>query len=103
MSATDVYDQQTGEAVARLYKSKGFEPFGPTPAQIAAMRTLERDMAEAARARVAAESAVATSGQAISAARAAAHQANQDDMQLYVRDIEEVSNTNADSGTDPDH
>ena len=76
-SATDVYDQQTGEAVARLYKSKGFEPFGPTPAQIAAMRTLERDMADAARARVAAESAVATSAQAISAARAAAHQANQ--------------------------
>jgi peptidoglycan hydrolase-like protein with peptidoglycan-binding domain len=76
-SADNDYDQQTGQAVARLYKSKGFEPFGPTPTQIAALRTLERDMADAVRARVAAESAVITSGQAVSAARAAAHQANQ--------------------------
>ena len=76
-SAEDSYDQQTGEAVARLYKSKGFEPFGPTPAQIAALRGLERDLADAVRLRMAAASAVATSGQGISAARAAAGQANQ--------------------------
>lgn len=76
-AADNVYDQQTGEAVAQFYKSKGFEPFGPTPAQVAALRTLERDLADAVRARAAAASAVATSGQAVSAARAAAHQANQ--------------------------
>jgi multidrug efflux pump subunit AcrA (membrane-fusion protein) len=76
-SADNVYDQQTGQAVAQLYKSKGFEPFSPTPAQIAATRALERELADAVRARVAAESAVITSGQAVSAARAAAHQANQ--------------------------
>jgi hypothetical protein len=73
----DVYDQKTGDAVARLYKSKGFEPFGPTPAQIAAFRTLERDYSDAQRARLAATSAVATSRQAVDAARAAAGQANQ--------------------------
>jgi peptidoglycan hydrolase-like protein with peptidoglycan-binding domain len=73
----NVYDQQTGEAVAQFYKSKGFEPFGPTQTQIAAMRALERELADAVRARVAAESAVTTSKQAVSAARAAAHQANQ--------------------------
>ena len=76
-STDNVYNQQTGEAVATLYKSKGFEPFGPTPAQIAATRQLERDLADAVRARVAATSAVTTSAQAVSAARAAAHQANQ--------------------------
>ena len=32
-SADNIYDLQTGEAVALLYKSKGFEPFGPTPTQ----------------------------------------------------------------------
>lgn len=76
-SADNIYDQPTGEAVAQLYKSKGFEPFGLTPAQIAATRALERDLADAIRARAAAASAVTTSGQAVSAARAAAHHANQ--------------------------
>jgi len=76
-STTNEYDQQTGEAVAALYRSKGFDPFGPTPAQIAAARTLERDLADAVRARMAAASAVTTSAQAVAAARAAAHQANQ--------------------------
>jgi peptidoglycan hydrolase-like protein with peptidoglycan-binding domain len=76
-SADNIYNQQTGEAVAQLYKSKGFEPFGPTPTQIVALRTLEREHADAVRARVAAESAVTTSAQAVIAARAAAGQANQ--------------------------
>jgi len=76
-STTNEYDQRTGEAVAELYKSKGFDPFAPTPAQIAAARTLERDLADAVRARMAAASAVTTSAQAVTAARAAAHQANQ--------------------------
>lgn len=76
-TADNAYDQQTAEAVERFYKSKGFEPFGPTPAQVAAMRTLERELADAVRARVAAESGVANSKQAVAAARAAANQANQ--------------------------
>jgi peptidoglycan hydrolase-like protein with peptidoglycan-binding domain/multidrug efflux pump subunit AcrA (membrane-fusion protein) len=76
-SADNIYDQQTGEAVAQFYRSKGFDPFGPTPTQIAATRALERELADAVRARMAAVSAVTTSAQAVSAARAAAGQANQ--------------------------
>ena len=71
-----VYDQQTGAAVAQWYKSKGWEPFGPTREQVLAVRTLERDWSDATRTRLAAASAAATAGQAVAAARAAADQAN---------------------------
>jgi len=66
------YDQKTGSAVAAWYKSKGWEAFGPTRDQIAAVRALERDWADAVRAKASAAAAVATAGIAVNAARAAA-------------------------------
>ncbi len=32
------YDDKTGAAVAKWYQSKGYEPFGPTPTQLANLR-----------------------------------------------------------------
>src|ERR1700712_483216 len=47
------YSPQTGDAVAKWYKSKGWEPFGPNREQIAAARAVERDLADAIRAKAA--------------------------------------------------
>jgi hypothetical protein len=66
------YGQQTSDAVAKWYKSKGWEPFGATREQIAAIRLLERDWADAIRAKAAAIAAVTTAGFAVEAARAGA-------------------------------
>jgi peptidoglycan hydrolase-like protein with peptidoglycan-binding domain len=70
------YDQQTSAAVAAWYKSKGWEPFGPTRDQLANLRTLEREWGDAARAKMAAQTAVATAMQGVAAARATAEQNN---------------------------
>ena len=66
------YDQQTSDAVANWYKSKAWEPFGPTREQLASVRALERDWADAMKARAAAAANVDTAGVAVDAARAAA-------------------------------
>jgi peptidoglycan hydrolase-like protein with peptidoglycan-binding domain len=66
------YGQQTSDAVSKWYKSKGWEPFGPNREQIAAVRALERDWADAIRAKAAAAAAVATAGVGVEAARATA-------------------------------
>ena len=66
------FDQLTSDAVARWYKSGGWEPFGPTREQITAARALKRDRADAMRAKATAHAAVATAGFAVEAARAAA-------------------------------
>lgn len=76
-SIDDMYDHQTSDAVAAWYKKKGWEPFGPTRDQIAALKTIEREWSDAVRARIAAESGVTTAAQAVTAARAAAYQGNQ--------------------------
>ena len=70
-----VYDERTGKAVADWYTSRGWEPFGPTRDQLAAIRALERDWGDAMRNRVASAAAAATAAQAVAAARAAADQA----------------------------
>ena len=67
-----VYDQQTGAAVAKWYTKKGWEPFGPTREQQAALRALERDWADAEKAQVAAMSALLSMGPAVDSARATA-------------------------------
>lgn len=67
-----MYDQQTGAAVAKWYAKKGWEPFGPTREQLAALRALERDWADAEKAQVAAMSALLSMGPAIDSARATA-------------------------------
>ncbi len=66
------YDQQTSAAVARWYAKKGWEPFGPTREQLAVIRTLEREAADAEKAQVTATAAVASMGPALDAARASA-------------------------------
>ena len=67
-----VYDQLTSAAVARWYTKKGWEPFGQTREQLAAVRTLERDWADAEKIQVAAMAALLSMGPAIDAARATA-------------------------------
>ncbi len=67
-----VYDQQTSAAVARWYTKKGWEPFGPTREQLAAIRTLERDWADAEKVQVSAMAALLSMGPAVDAARATA-------------------------------
>lgn len=66
------YDQQTSGAVASWYTSKGWEPFAPSREQMAVVRGLERDLADALRAKAAAAAGVATAGVAVDAARATA-------------------------------
>jgi hypothetical protein len=71
-STAGAYDEQTSVAVASWYKAKGWEPFGPTREQLAAVRALEREWADAAKTKAAAAAAVATGGVSVEAARAAA-------------------------------
>ena len=68
------YDERTSAAVAQWYASAGFEPFGPTPDQLAHIRALEREWAEAEKNKVAA-AAAAAAPRAVDAARAKAEQA----------------------------
>jgi multidrug efflux pump subunit AcrA (membrane-fusion protein) len=68
----EVYNQQVSAAVAEWYKSKGWEPFGPTREQLTAVRALERDCIDAVRNKATAVAAVETAGVTVDAARAAA-------------------------------
>ncbi len=69
---TGVYDASTGRAVAAWYRSAGFDPFGPTPEQLAEVRTIERESADAEKLRVTTAGAVAGAGLEIESARATA-------------------------------
>jgi peptidoglycan hydrolase-like protein with peptidoglycan-binding domain len=64
------YDDATAAAVTQWYKSAGWEPFGPTVEQVAAIRTLEKDLADALKAKAAASAAAAAANLAVEAARA---------------------------------
>jgi peptidoglycan hydrolase-like protein with peptidoglycan-binding domain len=66
------YDRQTSAAVGKWYKSRGWEPFGPTREQLANLATLERDWGEAGKNRLAAATAVAAADLSVDAARAVA-------------------------------
>ena len=69
-----IYDQKTSAAVERWYRKAGWDPFGPTREQSAAVLAIERDWSDAVRARLAAESARETAVRAVAAARAVADQ-----------------------------
>jgi peptidoglycan hydrolase-like protein with peptidoglycan-binding domain len=71
-SEDGVYSERVSAAVAEWYKSKGWEPFGPTREQLAAVRVLERDWGDAVKNKAAAAAAVATAGVGVEAARATA-------------------------------
>jgi peptidoglycan hydrolase-like protein with peptidoglycan-binding domain len=66
------YDWQTSAAVAKWYKSTGWEPFGPTRDQLAKVRTLERDWGDARKRKLAAATAAAAAVRAIETARVTA-------------------------------
>lgn len=66
------FDQQTSAAVAKWYKSKGWEPFGPTRDQLTTVRALERDWGDAMKAKMAAVAAFEAAGLSVDAAGAAA-------------------------------
>lgn len=70
------YDQQTSAAVAEWYKTKGWEPFGPTREQLARMRALERDWADANKSKLATAAVAAAAGLAVESARATAERNN---------------------------
>ena len=69
------YDAQTAAAVASWYVARKWEPFGPTREQVAALSTLERDWADANKARLSAASAAATAVLGVESARATADHA----------------------------
>ncbi|MGZ8904832.1 MAG: peptidoglycan-binding protein [Methylobacter sp.] len=66
------YDQLTSAAVAKWYKSAGWEPFGPTRDQLASIRTIERDLADAVKYRLSASVADGAASLAVESARATA-------------------------------
>jgi len=70
--ADGVYDHETSAAVAAWYRSKKWEPFGPTRDQQTALFALERDWGEGEKAKLAADSAAAVSALAVESARATA-------------------------------
>jgi len=69
-----IYDQKTAAAVERWYRKSGWDPFGPSREQRAAVLALERDWSDAVRARLAADAARETAVRAVAAARALADQ-----------------------------
>lgn len=69
-----IYDQKTSAAVERMYRKAGWDPYGPTREQRAAILALEREWQDAVRGRLAAEAARETAVRAVAAARALAEQ-----------------------------
>jgi peptidoglycan hydrolase-like protein with peptidoglycan-binding domain len=67
--ADGMYDRETSAAVAEWYTAAGFEPFGPTPEQLVNVKTLEVALGDAVKLKLAAETAAATAGLAVEAAR----------------------------------
>jgi peptidoglycan hydrolase-like protein with peptidoglycan-binding domain len=63
------YDEQTSAAVAAWYDSAGWQPFGPTPDQLASIRALEEQLALEINKKAAANDAVIAASLAILAAR----------------------------------
>ncbi len=70
------YDKRISAAVAKWYKSTGWEPFGPTRDQLAKVRTLEQDWGDARKRQVAAAAAAAAAALAVESARATADRNN---------------------------
>lgn len=73
-----VFDEKTSVAVAAWYTAAGFEPFGPTPDQMKAIRSLENELAIAQNKKSAADAALAEAPIAVAAAKADAWAANKE-------------------------
>ncbi len=70
------YDAATSDAVKAWYTAVGWEPFGPRPEQLTALRTLEQDLATATNTKLAADDVLARAALGVEAARAKATDAN---------------------------
>jgi hypothetical protein len=70
------YDEQTSAAVADWYTSSGWQPFEPTPDQLAQLHALEQELAAAINNQLAADAAVSAAPLLVSAAQADAAVAN---------------------------
>jgi len=64
------YDAQTAAAVGRWYTARGWQPFGPTPEQLASLRVLERESGDASKSAFGARAAHEAAVPAVDAARA---------------------------------
>ncbi len=85
------YDRRTSAAVARWYAAGGWEPFGPTPEQLAQLQSLEREYGDATKVRLAAEAAAAAAGLSVEAARATAeHSQRQAAAELAARQADRL-------------
>ena len=94
------YDHQTAAAVARWYKSRNWEPFGPTKEQLALVRGLEREVGDASKAALSTAAAAAAAAPAVEVARAmAASSARTAATELVARQAE-VHALEASRGTD---
>ena len=69
------YDCANQLAVAKWYKAKGFEPFGPTTEQMASLRLLETAFGDATKNKIAASTAASTAALSVKAARTKAQHA----------------------------
>ena len=67
-----IYDQQTGAAVEKWYRAKGWAPFGPTREQLASVRALEQAWGDAMKVKLAAVAAAESASLAVASARASA-------------------------------
>lgn len=84
-----LYDHQTADAVVRWYKARGWEPFGPTKDQTAALRTLEREAGDATKATLMASAALASAAPTVEVTRAtAAHNLRVATAELKARQSE---------------
>ena len=67
-----IFDRQTSAAVAKWYKSKGWEPFGATKEQLANLSALEREWGEATKSKLTSDTTA--SALTVDSARATAEQ-----------------------------
>lgn len=65
------YDEATGAAVSAFYTAAGWEPFGATNEQLAAIRSLERDVVSAKNDLLSSDGAIASARADLAAAKAA--------------------------------
>lgn len=95
------YDEQTSAAVADWYKSTGWDPMGPTKDQLAQVRTLERDLADARKLNLVASRNAAATASAVASARATArHNSGVAAAELAARTADQTRlTTSAGTGT----
>lgn len=80
------YDQRTGAAVAKWYAAKGWEALGPTRDQLAGLRSLEREWADALKVKLGTATEARAARPAVASAIATAeHEARTAEAELAAR------------------